>query len=102
MYVHVCMFVCLCVCMCICMFVCVCVIGMLHVCKFEFYCGTCVCNNNVYVCYLMCLGFWMDIGQPKDFITGVGLYLEHLKNAEPDKLATGDNFVGNVLVVCYL
>jgi mannose-1-phosphate guanylyltransferase len=20
-------------------------------------------------------GFWMDVGQPKDFLTGVGLYL---------------------------
>ena len=42
----------------------------------------------------------MDIGQPKDFITGVGLYLEYLKKAKPERLATGDNFVGNVLVVC--
>ena len=41
----------------------------------------------------------MDIGQPKDFITGMGLYLEHLKNSQPEKLATGDSFVGNVLVV---
>lgn len=41
----------------------------------------------------------MDIGQPKDFITGTGLYLEHLKMARPDILASGDSFVGNVLVV---
>ena len=41
----------------------------------------------------------MDIGQPKDFITGVGLYLEHLKNTDPERLASGTNFVGNVLVV---
>ena len=44
----------------------------------------------------------MDIGQPKDFITGMGLYLEHLKNSQPEKLATGDSFVGNVLVVSSL
>lgn len=41
----------------------------------------------------------MDIGQPKDFIIGTGLYLEHLKTSQPDKLASGDSFVGNVLVV---
>ena len=41
----------------------------------------------------------MDIGQPKDFITGTGLYLEHLKMSQAEKLATGDSFVGDVLVV---
>lgn len=41
----------------------------------------------------------MDIGQPKDFITGTSLYLNHLKHNDPSKLATGDNFVGPVLVV---
>ena len=41
----------------------------------------------------------MDIGQPKDFITGTNLYLTHLKQNEPSKLATGDTFVGPVLVV---
>ena len=44
-------------------------------------------------------GFWMDIGQPKDYLTGIGLYLEHLKNSAPDTLAAGNGFVGNVLVV---
>ena len=23
-------------------------------------------------------GFWMDIGQPKDYIAGTGLYLQHV------------------------
>ena len=41
----------------------------------------------------------MDIGQPKDFIIGTGLYLEHLKQAHPERLASGESFVGNVLVV---
>ena len=41
----------------------------------------------------------MDIGQPKDFITGTGFYLEHLKMSQPERLATGDSYVGNVLVV---
>ena len=44
-------------------------------------------------------GFWMDIGQPKDFITGTGMYLNHLKATDPQRLTTGDNFVGPVLVV---
>ena len=43
----------------------------------------------------------MDIGQPKDYITGVGLYLSFLGQEEPKKLAKGENFVGNVLVVNY-
>ena len=42
----------------------------------------------------------MDIGQPKDFVTGVGLYLTFLAQNDNSKLAKGDNFVGNVLVVC--
>lgn len=41
----------------------------------------------------------MDIGQPKDYIKGMGMYLEHLKNSKPEMLAAGDAFVGNVLVV---
>jgi len=44
-------------------------------------------------------GFWMDIGQPKDFIIGAGLYLSFLRKTAPERLAEGENFVGNVLVV---
>ncbi len=44
-------------------------------------------------------GFWMDIGQPKDFITGTGSYLSFLRKSAPEKLARGDGIVGNVLVV---
>lgn len=47
-------------------------------------------------------GFWMDIGQPKDFITGTSLYLNHVKLTSPDRLAKGENFSGPVLVVCIL
>jgi len=43
-------------------------------------------------------GFWMDIGQPKDFQTGVGLYLEHLRKIDPSKLRSGSDVVGNVLL----
>ena len=41
----------------------------------------------------------MDIGQPKDFIIGMGLYLSFLHDNFPDRLEQGENFVGNVLVV---
>ena len=44
-------------------------------------------------------GFWMDIGQPKDFLHGMSLYLKHLRCGNKDALASGPSFVGNVLVV---
>ncbi|XP_006822458.1 mannose-1-phosphate guanylyltransferase catalytic subunit beta-like [Saccoglossus kowalevskii] len=43
-------------------------------------------------------GFWMDVGQPKDFLTGMCLYLTHLRNTAAEKLAEGPGIVGNVLV----
>jgi mannose-1-phosphate guanylyltransferase len=47
-------------------------------------------------------GFWMDVGQPKDFLTGTCLYLSSLAKRHPEKLATPKNapyvHVGNVLV----
>ena len=43
----------------------------------------------------------MDIGQPKDFIAETNLYLNHLRQNEPSELATGDAFVGPVLVVSH-
>ncbi|XP_074103643.1 GDP-mannose pyrophosphorylase B [Cotesia typhae] len=43
-------------------------------------------------------GFWMDVGQPKDFLTGMCLYLASLREKSPEKLYTGEGVVGNVLV----
>ncbi|KAJ4802150.1 Mannose-1-phosphate guanyltransferase [Rhynchospora pubera] len=43
-------------------------------------------------------GFWMDIGQPRDYITGLRLYLDSLRKNSPSKLAKGTHIVGNVLV----
>ncbi|EFJ20705.1 hypothetical protein SELMODRAFT_168373 [Selaginella moellendorffii] len=43
-------------------------------------------------------GFWMDIGQPKDYITGLQLYLESLRKKSPEKLASGSNVVDNVII----
>lgn len=45
------------------------------------------------------VGFWMDIGQPKDFLTGMCLYLQSLRQHAPERLHTGPGFLGNVLVV---
>lgn len=43
-------------------------------------------------------GFWMDVGQPKDFLTGTGLYLTSLARKSPELLSTHESVVGNVLV----
>jgi len=43
-------------------------------------------------------GYWMDVGQPKDFLLGMGLHLANLKDMSPEKLRTGSGFVGAVLV----
>merc|ERR1712167_547619 len=42
-------------------------------------------------------GFWMDVGQPKDYLTGMCLYLNSMKNNLPDQLLTGEGIEGNVL-----
>lgn len=48
-------------------------------------------------------GFWMDIGQPRDYIAGLRLYLDSLRKKEKESssselLASGAHIVGNVLV----
>lgn len=44
-------------------------------------------------------GYWMDVGQPKDFLSGTSLYLTSLSKRNPEKLCH-EKFVydGNVLV----
>jgi len=44
-------------------------------------------------------GFWMDVGQPKDFLSGTVLYLTSLAKKSPEKLSN-EKFVhgGNVLI----
>lgn len=41
-------------------------------------------------------GFWMDVGQPKDYLIGVGLYLESIE--KKGQLPKGENINGNVLI----
>ncbi|KAJ6797360.1 putative mannose-1-phosphate guanylyltransferase 3 [Iris pallida] len=43
-------------------------------------------------------GFWMDIGQPKDYLTGLHLYLDYLRRKCHRLLSTGPNIIGNVLI----
>jgi len=43
-------------------------------------------------------GFWMDVGQPKDFLAGMSLYLNSVKNKNPGVLKTGTGFIPPVLV----
>lgn len=44
-------------------------------------------------------GFWMDVGQPKDYLTGMGLYLNYLRQKNPERLSRDPSVVGNVLAV---
>lgn len=49
--------------------------------------------------YAMVLpGYWMDIGQPKDYLTGMCLHLASLRKRSPQVLANGTQYQGNVLV----
>lgn len=43
-------------------------------------------------------GFWMDVGQPKDYLTGMCMYLNWARNTSPEMLCpAGPGIVGNVL-----
>ncbi|TDH73989.1 hypothetical protein CCR75_003639 [Bremia lactucae] len=53
-------------------------------------------EHNLYSMVLP--GYWMDIGQPKDFLAGMCLHLEYLERTNPEMLSTGPTFLGNVLV----
>eukprot|EP01086_Lenisia_limosa_P016422 TRINITY_DN620_c0_g3_i1.p1 TRINITY_DN620_c0_g3~~TRINITY_DN620_c0_g3_i1.p1 ORF type:complete len:359 (-),score=115.41 TRINITY_DN620_c0_g3_i1:52-1128(-) len=43
-------------------------------------------------------GFWMDIGQPKDYISGMCMYLSSVRQTEEERLAEGEHIVGDVLI----
>ncbi|KAI8915369.1 nucleotide-diphospho-sugar transferase [Powellomyces hirtus] len=43
-------------------------------------------------------GFWMDVGQPKDYLIGTGLYLTSLNKNDPKSLATGPHISGYALI----
>lgn len=43
-------------------------------------------------------GFWADVGQPKDYLAGMGMKLNSIRQNDASALASGEEFVGNVLV----
>lgn len=43
-------------------------------------------------------GYWMDVGQPGDFLKGMRLFLEWLKKTNYEQLTHGQGIVGNVLI----
>jgi len=44
-------------------------------------------------------GYWMDVGQPRDFLAGMGLYLNSVRfSKDKHKLASGKSFVGPVIM----
>jgi mannose-1-phosphate guanylyltransferase len=43
-------------------------------------------------------GYWMDVGQPKDYLIGLGLYLKNLSDKQPKMLTHNDGIKGNVLI----
>jgi len=43
-------------------------------------------------------GYWADVGQPRDFLIGTTLHLASMRLKTPSQLASGPDFIGNVLV----
>jgi mannose-1-phosphate guanylyltransferase len=43
-------------------------------------------------------GYWMDIGQPKDYLSGMVLHLAYVRKTNPGVLANKDGIQGNVLI----
>lgn len=43
-------------------------------------------------------GYWADVGQPKDYLTGQTLRLAAFQRDEPELLAKGTEYKGNVLI----
>eukprot|EP00794_Sanderia_malayensis_P006062 gene6062-6764_t len=44
------------------------------------------------------IGYWMDVGQPKDFLSGMAFHLNGIRSKSPDLLYHGPGVRGNVLV----
>jgi mannose-1-phosphate guanylyltransferase len=43
-------------------------------------------------------GFWMDVGQPKDYLIGMSLYLNYVRHSNAERLSRENGTVGNVLL----
>jgi mannose-1-phosphate guanylyltransferase len=48
---------------------------------------------------ILSIGFWMDVGQPKDYLIGMSLYLNYVRYSKPERLSHENGTVGNVLLV---
>lgn len=60
-----------------------------------------VADNRLYSTILK--GIWMDIGQPHDYLTGLGMYLGSLpQNHEDLAVCEGTQIIGRVLIVISL
>ena len=56
-------------------------------------------NNLHWLSLCIAVGFWMDVGQPKDFLTGMCLFLSDMRQKSPGSLHQGPGVVGSILVV---
>lgn len=43
-------------------------------------------------------GYWMDVGQPGDFLHGMSLFLNWSRKTNSHELASGEGIVGNVII----
>jgi mannose-1-phosphate guanylyltransferase len=43
-------------------------------------------------------GYWMDIGQPKDYLHGQKLFLQSRREKGDENIAKGDNITGDVFI----
>lgn len=43
-------------------------------------------------------GYWMDVGQPVDYLRGMSLFLDWTRKVNNESLAKGEGIVGNVLI----
>ncbi len=41
----------------------------------------------------------MDVGQPRDYLTGMCLYLDCMSQKHPEQLLKGEGIIGSVLAV---
>lgn len=58
-----------------------------------------MCNEGQLYCMEL-HGFWMDVGQPKDYLAGLCKYLTYMQQKSPERLATGPHVNGPVMIVC--
>lgn len=53
-------------------------------------------ENKLYTMVLD--GYWMDVGQPRDFLTGQSLHLQNLMKRAPEQLASGPDIKSPVII----